>query len=330
MIAFVTRRLLIMIPLLVIISVVSFIIIQLPPGDYLSMYIDTLESTGQEFNEAEIQRLRTQYGLDQPIYVQYLKWVVSVFRGDFGRSFHWEQPVREVLAERLPITLVISLLSLLVVYVISIRIAILSSIYQHSIFDYLATFLGLIGLAIPNFLLALIISWLAYRVSGDMVTSLYTLEFRDAPWSWAKFMDLLSNIWLPVLIVGLSGTGSLIRTLRATMLDELRRPYVITARAKGLSETRLLLKYPVRIAMNPVFSTIGWLLPQLINGGVIVGIVLNLQMIGPVLMQATLSQDMYLAGSIVLILSVLTVIGTLVSDILLAWLDPRIRYGESG
>jgi peptide/nickel transport system permease protein len=182
----------------------------------------------------------------------------------------------------------------------------------------------------PNFLLALVIGWIFYLISGDMVTSLYSLEYRDAPWSTAKFLDLLSNIWLPIVIIGLSGTAGLIRTLRATLLDELSKPYVITARAKGLSELRLLFKYPIRIALNPVFSTIGWLLPSLINGGVIVGIVLNLQTIGPLLMQATLSQDMYLAGSIVLILSVLTVIGTLISDILLAWLDPRIRYGEAG
>lgn len=330
MLSYIVRRVVILIPMLVVLSIVSFIIIQLPPGDYLSTYIQQLEATGQQFNEAEIARLKSQYGLDDSVYVQYFKWMASVFRGDFGRSFHWRRPVGEVLAIRLPITLAMSFSSLLVVYLLSIPIAIISATNQYSLFDYASTFAGFIGLAMPDFLLALAISWLFYLVSGKMVTSLYSLPFRDAVWSWAKFMDLLSNIWLPIVIIGLSGTAGLIRTLRATLLDELRKPYVVTARAKGLTETQLLFKYPVRIALNPVFSTIGWILPGLINGGVIVGIVLNLQTIGPVLMQATLSQDMYLAGSIVLILSVLTVIGTLISDILLAWLDPRIRYGASG
>jgi peptide/nickel transport system permease protein len=317
-----------MIPMLVVMSIISFIIIQLPPGDYLTTYILQLEASGEEFNEAEIARLRAQYGLDQSIYVQYFKWMGSVFQGDFGRSFHWGRPVGEVIGERLPITVAMAFASLLVVYLLAIPTAILSATQQYSIFDYVATLLGFIGLAVPNFLLALILGWLLYLVSGEMVTSLFSLEYRDAPWSLAKFLDLLSNVWFPVVIIGISGTAGLIRTLRATMLDELGKPYVITARAKGLKERELLLKYPIRLALNPVFSTIGWLLPGLINGGVIVGIVLNLQTIGPVLMQATLSQDMYLAGSIVLILSVLTIVGTLISDILLAWLDPRIRFGE--
>jgi peptide/nickel transport system permease protein len=315
-----------MVPLLLVLSIVTFVIIQLPPGDYLTVYIQQLEASGQQFDEAEIQRLRVQYGLDKPVYVQYFKWMGNVFEGNFGRSFHWQQPVNEVLSTRLPMTLLLSFSSLIVVWGLAIPIAIISATNQYSVFDYTFTFLGFIGLAAPNFLLALVVSWLFYLLTGEMVTSLFSVEFRDAPWSMAKFLDLLSNVWLPIVIIGLSGTAGLIRTLRATLLDELSKPYVVTARAKGLSETRLLLKYPIRIAMNPIFSTIGWLLPQLINGGVIVGIVLNLQTIGPVLMQATLSQDMYLAGSIVLILSVLTVIGTLVSDILLAWLDPRIRY----
>jgi len=330
MLAYIARRSVIMIPMLVVLSIVSFIIIQLPPGDYLSTYIQQLEAAGQQFNEAEIARLRSQYGLDDSVYVQYFKWMANVFRGDFGRSFNWRRPVGEVLAIRLPMTLAMSFSSLLVVYVLAIPIAIFSATHQYSLFDYVSTFAGFIGLAMPDFLLALVISWLFFLISGKMVTSLYSLPFREAPWSWAKVADLLSNVWLPVVIIGISGTAGLIRTLRATLLDELRKPYVTTARAKGLTETRLLFKYPVRIAMNPIFSTIGWILPGLINGGVIVGIVLNLQTIGPVLMAATLSQDMYLAGSIVLILSVLTVFGTLVSDILLAWLDPRIRYGASG
>ncbi|NLD42797.1 MAG: ABC transporter permease [Chloroflexi bacterium] len=327
MLSFIARRLMIMVPLLIMLSIVSFIVIQLPPGDYLSTYIRALEAGGQQVREEEIARLRSQYGLDQPVYVQYTKWITGVLHGDFGRSFHWQKPVIEVVMERLPMTLFISFASLLVVYAISIPIAILSAVYQYSMFDYVATFFGFIGLAIPAFLLALVASWISYRVSGQMVTSLFSMEYREAAWSWAKARDLLGHVWLPILVVGMAGTAGLIRTLRATLLDELRRAYVTTARSKGLSEARLLFKYPVRIAMNPVFSTIGWILPGLINGGVLVGIVLNLQMIGPVLMQATLSQDMYLTGSIVLILSTLTVVGTLISDILLAWLDPRIRYG---
>jgi len=321
------RRIAITIPLIVLLSIVTFIIIQLPPGDYLTIYIQALEATGQQVRQDEIDRLRTQYGLDQPIYKQYLIWMRGIFRGDFGRSFYWQQPVREVVAERLPMTLVISFASLVVVYIIAIPIAVLSAVYQYSIFDYVATLVGFMGLAVPAFFLALVVSWLAYLATGNMVTSLFSLEYRDAAWSFAKLIDLLKHAWLPIVVVGMAGTAGLIRTLRATLLDELRRAYVTTARAKGLSEARLLVKYPVRIAMNPVFSTIGWLLPSLINGGVLVGIVLNLQTVGPVLMRATLSQDMYLAGSIVLVLSVLTVAGTLISDILLAWLDPRIRLG---
>jgi peptide/nickel transport system permease protein len=316
-----------MVPMLLLISIISFIIIQLPPGDYLSTYITRLEAMGRKFDEAEIQSLKRQYGLDQPMIVQYLKWMGTVFDGTFGRSFVWEMTVAEVLSTRLPMTITISFLSLLVVWAIAIPVAIISATRHNAWVDYFFTLLGFLGLAAPPFLLALVAGWLLYLVSGTMITGLYSQEFVDAPWSLAKLGNLLSRIWFPILIIGVSGTAGLIRTLRATLLDELGKPYVTTARAKGLSETRLLAKYPIRIAMNPVFSTIGWVLPGLINGGVTVGIVLNLQTIGPVLMRANLSQDMYLAGSIVLILSTLTVIGTFISDILLAWLDPRIRYG---
>ena len=319
-----------MVPMLLLISIISFIIIQLPPGDYLSTYIARLEAMGRRFDEAEIQGLKRQYGLDQPMIVQYLKWMGTVFDGTFGRSFVWEMTVAEVLSTRLPMTIAISFLSLLVVWAIAIPVAVISATQHNALIDYFFTLLGFLGLAAPPFLLALVAGWLLYLVSGTMITGLYSQEFVDAPWSLAKLGNLLSRIWFPILIIGVSGTAGLIRTLRATLLDELGKPYVTTARAKGLSETRLLVKYPIRIAMNPVFSTIGWVLPGLINGGVTVGIVLNLQTIGPVLMRANLSQDMYLAGSIVLILSTLTVIGTFISDILLAWLDPRIRYEAGG
>jgi len=330
MFSFILRRLLLMVPLLVVVTIIAFVVIQLPPGDYLTTYIQQLEAMGRTFNQAEIDNLRMQYGLDQPAYVQYLYWMRSVFNGTFGRSFTWQQPVNEVLRARLPMTIAISLASMLVVWALAIPIAILSATRHNTWFDYIATVFGFIGLATPGFLTALVLGWVLYLVTGTMITSLYSQEYVEAPWSIAKVVDLLRHVWFPILVIGFGGTASLIRTVRATLLDELSRPYVVTARAKGLSETRLLLKYPIRIAMNPVFSTIGWLLPGLINGGVIVGIVLNLQTIGPVLLLSTLNQDMYLAGSIVLILSVLTVIGTFISDILLAWLDPRIRFGASG
>lgn len=327
MLSFILRRLALMIPMLAVLSIISFLVIQLPPGDYLSTYVRRLEAMGRKFDQAEIENLRNQYGLDQPIFVQYLKWMKSVFKGTFGRSFTWEMTVAEVLNRRLPMTIAISLASLIVVWAMAIPIAIVSATRHNTLIDYFFTFLGFIGLASPSFLLALVLGYLLYLASGTMVTGLYSQEFVDAPWSLAKFGNLLSNVWFPIIIIGIGGTAGLIRTLRATLLDELQKPYVTTARAKGLTETRVLLKYPIRIAMNPVFSSIGWVLPGLINGGVIVGIVLNLQTIGPVLMRATLSQDMYLAGSIVLILSALTVLGTFISDILLAWLDPRIRFG---
>jgi peptide/nickel transport system permease protein len=326
MLSFILRRVALMIPMLAVLSIISFTIIQLPPGDYLSTYIRRLEAMGRKFDQAEIENLKRQYGLDQPMHIQYLKWMQSVFKGTFGRSFTWEMTVAEVLSIRLPMTVAISLASLIVVWAFAIPIAIISATRHNTLVDYFFTFLGFIGLASPSFLLALVLGYLLYLASGTMITGLYSQEYVDAPWSMAKFVNLLSNVWFPVIIIGIGGTAGLIRTLRATLLDELHKPYVATARAKGLSETRLLFKYPIRIAMNPVFSTIGWVLPGLINGGVIVGIVLNLQTIGPVLIRATLSQDMYLAGSIVLILSTLTIIGTFISDILLAWLDPRIRF----
>ncbi len=329
MLTFIIRRLILIVPMLIALSIISFVIIQLPPGDYLSTYITNLEAMGRKFDEAEIRNLKRQYGLDQPMYVQYFKWMQTVFNGTFGRSFIYEKTVTEVLSTRLPMTIALSFSSLVIVWAMAIPIAIISATKHNTLIDYFFTFLGFIGLASPSFLLALVLGYLLYLVSGTMITGLYSQEYVNASWSMAKFLNLLSNVWFPIIIIGIGGTAGLIRTLRATLLDELRKPYVTTARAKGLSETRLLLKYPIRIAMNPVFSTIGWVLPGLINGGVIVGIVLNLQTIGPVLMRATLSQDMYLAGSIVLILSTLTVIGTFISDILLAWLDPRIRFEGS-
>lgn len=328
MIRFIARRLTIMVPLLLLISVLTFAVIQLPPGDYLTTYIAALRESGAELDDAEVENLTAQFGLDKPIYVQYIRWMAGiVFQGDLGWSFQWEKRVNEVIAERLPTTLAISISSLFFVWLLAIPIAVISATNQYTWFDYLFSLVGFIGLSMPQFLVALVTSWVIYDFTGWAITGLFSLEYVDAPWSWAKLVDLLKNVWLPVIIIGLAGTAGLIRVIRGTLLDELRKQYVVTARAKGVSERHLLFKYPIRIAMNPVFSTLGWLLPSLISGQVIVGIVLNLQTIGPVLLRATLAQDMFLAGAIVLILGILTVIGTLVSDICLAWLDPRIRMG---
>lgn len=327
MIAYIVRRFLIMIPLMILISIMIFFVIQLPPGDYLTTYISSLQASGVELDEREIQGLVRQYGLDRSVFEQYYIWVRGIItRGDFGWSFQWQRPVNAVIASRLPMTIAIGLASLLLVWIMAIPIAILSATRQYSVFDYIFTFLGFIGLAMPPFLLALVVLWVVYSTTGLAITGLFSREFAEAPWSFAKVLDLIRNGWVPVVIIGIAGTAGLIRVLRATLLDELRKQYVVTARAKGLSENRLLVKYPIRIAMNPVFSTIGWILPGLISGQVIVAIVLNLQTLGPALLRATLSQDMYLAGSIVLILAFLTVVGTFISDLLLAWLDPRIRY----
>jgi len=327
MLGYIIRRVIMLIPLLLIVSVVSFVIIQLPPGDFLTTYISNLRSSGVMVNEDEAARLKELYGLDKPLYIQYFIWIKNILlHGDFGRSFQWNQPVSEILAERVPLTVFISILSTIFVWLLAIPIGIYSALRQYSIFDYIFTFLGFIGLSIPGFLLALILMWFLYSQLGVSITGLFSPNFVTAPWSTAKVLDMFKHIWLPVIILGLGGTAGLIRTIRGNLLDELRKQYVITARTKGLPEGKLIFKYPVRIAINPLISTIGWMLPGIFSGESLVAIVLNIQTVGPVLLRAVMSQDMYLAGSITLILSALTVIGTLISDILLAWIDPRVRY----
>ena len=314
-----------MIPTVIAITVLSFIIIQAPPGDYLDAYVAQLRALDQIIDDAEVESLRIRYGLGQPMYVQYFKWIGGLLRGDLGRSMQWNQPVSRVLAERLPWSVLISLVSLLFVYAVAIPIGTTSATHQYSIRDYVFTFFGFIGIAIPNFLFALILLYLYFVYTGDVVLGLFSPQFQFAPWSLAKFLDMLQHLWMPAVIIGTAGTCGLIRVMRANLLDELQKPYVLVARAKGLTKRRVLYKYPFRIAINPVVSTIGWVLPALVSGEVLVSLVLGLPTIGPVLFQSLLSQDMLLAGSIVFILSVLTVIGTLISDILLAWLDPRIK-----
>jgi peptide/nickel transport system permease protein len=328
MLQYIIQRVLQFIPLLVIISVLSFAIIELPPGDWLAMHIQALEQSGAEISEEEIARLTRQYGLDKPLHMRYLHWMWNIVRyGNFGRSFQWGQPVSEVIGERLLLTIVMSLCTLLFVWAVAIPIGIYAATNQYSVFDYVLTFIGFIGMSVPSFMLALVLMYAAFAYLDLSVTGLFSAEYAEAPWSWAKVWDMLQRLWLPVIVIGTSGTASLIRVMRGTLLDELRKQYVTTARAKGLTERTLLLKYPVRIAINPMISTIGWLLPGIVSGSAIVSIVLNLPTTGPILLRALMYQDMYLAGSFVMMLSTLTVVGTLISDILLAAVDPRIRYG---
>ncbi|NLT41152.1 MAG: ABC transporter permease [Anaerolineae bacterium] len=326
MLGYIGRRLLLMVMTLVIISVISFAIIQLPPGDFLTAYIERLEESGLTRDQAVIESLKKRYGLDQPIYVQYGKWVWGMMHGDFGQSFLFNRPVGELIWERLGLTMAVSFAALLFNWIVALPIGIYSAVRQYSIGDYLATFIGFIGLAIPNFMLALILMWLAFSVFGANVGGLFSAEYADAPWTWGKVVDMLKHLWLPMVVLGMAGTAGLIRIMRANLLDELRRPYVITARAKGLTEKRLIFKYPVRVAINPFVSTIGWTLAGLVGGETIVSIVLGLPTTGPLLFRALMMQDMYLAGTFIMMVSALTVIGTLISDVLLAWVDPRIRH----
>lgn len=327
MIGYVIRRIIILIPLLLILSVVSFVIIELPPGDFLSTYIINLQKFGTPVAKEEIARLSTQFGLDKPVYVRYFKWMNRILlHGDLGRSLYWNKPVVELIGERIGLSALISLLSAVFVFAVSIPIGIYSATHQYSSFDYAFTFVGFVGLAIPNFLFALIVMWFAFIYFGFSVVGLFSAQFMDAPWSLARVLDMFKHIWVPMVIIGTAGTAGLIRVMRGCLLDELGKQYVITARAKGVLERKLLFKYPVRVAINPVVSTIGWLLPSLVSGEVLTAMVLNIPTIGPLLLQALLTQDMYLAGSIVMVLGTLTVTGTVLSDLLLVWVDPRIRY----
>jgi len=315
-----------MIIVLLIISIVTFIIIQLPPGDYLTSYIQRLEAQGQRVSKSEIATLKRQYGLDQPMHIQYFLWMWKMFHGNFGKSFQWNRPVNELIGERLMLTITIAIFTLFFTYIIAIPIGIYSATHQYSITDYTFTVIGFTGLAIPNFLLALILMFILYKYFNLRVTGLFSSEYAIASWNWDKFIDMTHHLWVPIIVTGTAGTAWLIRVMRGCLMDEIRKQYVITARAKGVAERTLLFKYPVRVAINPIISTIGWMLPFVISGQTITAIVLSLPTIGPLLFRALMSQDMYLAGSIVIFLSSLIVIGTFISDILLAWIDPRIRY----
>ena len=326
MLKFIAGRLLWMVPSLIVISFLSFLLIHLPPGDFVTNYIATLAASNEVVDQNTAADLRARFGLDQPMIVQYWRWISGiVLHGDFGFSFEWQQPVSDLIWERMGLTLLLTFSTLLMTWAIALPIGVYSAVKKYSIGDYIATFFSFLGLAIPSFLLGLVLMYVAAMKFGEDVGGLFSEEYLNAPWSLGKWLDLFSHLWIPVIILAISGTASLIRVMRANMLDELPKPYVTTARAKGLSEFRLLMKYPVRIALNPFISTLGWLLPNLVSGSVIVAIVLNLPTAGPLLLQSLMSQDMYLAGAFILLICALTLVGTLISDVLLALVDPRIR-----
>ncbi len=327
MLTYIIRRILYMIPTLFAISLVVFFIIQLPPGDYLTTLIAALSSQGETVNQDAILALKERYGLDQPWYVQYFYWMRNILlHFDFGNSFEYNRPVTDLIGQRLLFTVLISIGALLLTWAIAFPVGIYSAVRKYTIGDYILTFLAFLGLAIPEFMIALILLYVSFKYFDQSVGGLFSSQYVDAPWSLAKLGDLMAHLWIPIVIVGVASTAALIRIMRANLMDELNKPYVTTARAKGLTERRLIMKYPVRMALNPFVSTSGFILPGLVSGETIIGVVLSLPTMGPLLLRALQSQDMYLAGAIILMTSVLTVIGTLLSDILLAWLDPRIRY----
>ena len=325
MILYIVQRLALLPLLMLIYSFVIFAIIQAPPGDFLSAYVATLASSGSSISADQIAALRHQYGLDQPFVVQYLLWMQNLFHGDFGLSLEYQRPNADLIGEQIGLTIALALFSFVLTWAISVPAGIYSATHPRSLGDHVLTVINYVGVATPNFMLALILMWLAFAYFDISITGLYSPEFVDAPWSGARVLDLLGHIWLPALVLGIAGTARLSRIMRANLLDELNKPYVVTARAKGMKEWRLVLRYPVRLAFNPLVSTIGWYLPALFSGSLIVATVMNLPNIGPLLLRALINQDMYLAGGILLIYSFLTIVGTLLSDVLLALIDPRIR-----
>jgi peptide/nickel transport system permease protein len=325
MLSFLGRRFLYMILLVFLVTVLGFVVIQLPPGDWLSSYIIRVEMSGGSVEKEQVEILRRMYGLERPVYEQYLRWVWGMLQGNFGYSFFWNRPVGQLISERIGYTLMISLSTFVFSYVLAALIGIYSATHQYKAGDYAATVLGFLGMSTPPFLLALILMFFLFKLFNINVVGLFSSEYLDAPWSWARVIDMLKHLPIPIFVVGLAGVASLQRIMRATLLDELRKQYVITARAKGLTERKVLFKYPVRVAINPIVSTMGWMFPQLIGGGAIVAVVLNLPTLGPLLLSSLRGQDMYLAGAIMTMLSILTVVGFFVSDVLLMVADPRIR-----
>ena len=329
MLTYIIRRVFLAIPTLIGISMLSFVVMQLPPGDFLSSYAAILQQQGEGIGAEQLDRLREAYGLDQPIYVQYWKWISGiVLRGDFGVSMEWRLPVTDLIWDRLGWTVFVASITILIGYLIAIPIGVFSATHQYSKLDHLINAWGFLGLGIPNFTMALAVMWFAFSYFGWDLSGLFSDEFKNAPWSLGKVGNMASHLWLPVLTLAWDEAAILQRTMRANLLDELHKPYVTSARAGGVDETTLVWEYPVRVALNPFVSAIGFALPELISNATIVSIVLSLPMTGPLFLRALLSQDMYLAGAFVLMIGVLTIIGLLISDILLAWLDPRIRYAQ--
>lgn len=324
---YIIRRTLWSIPFMFAASMVAFALITLPPGDYVTTFAQTLSQSGDVVDETRLEALRERYGLDQPFIIQYFRWIGGVLQGDFGISFEWQQPVSTLIWERLGLSFALEISTLIFAWGVALPIGIYSAVRKYSIGDYVASVVGFVGLAVPNFLIALVLMYIAVVYFGVDVSGLFSPEYREAAWSWDKFLNLLAHMWIPVIILGTSTVAGLIRIMRANLLDELNKPYVTTARAKGLTEFDLIMKYPVRLALNPFVSTIGWAFPQLISGAVITAYVLALPTSGPLLLQALLAQDMYLAGAFILLLCCFSIIGMLVSDILLAIVDPRIRFG---
>ncbi len=327
MLRYTAHRLMVMVPTLLAISVLVFVIIQLPPGDYFTTYINELQSQGESVSAEKLAFLREQYGFDKPLVEQYFIWLFGMLQGDFGYSFEHSLPVSEVVGDRILLTFIVSFATIVFTWVVSFIIGTYSAVYQYSFGDYALSFLGFIGLATPNFLLALVLLWIANVYFGTSIGGLMEPEYLDQPWSFGKFLSVLEHLWIPVVVIGTSGTAGMIRRLRANLLDELHKQYVVTARAKGLHPFKVLIKYPLRMALNPFIADIGNLLPQVISGAAIVSVVLSLPTTGPMLLRSLQSQDMFLAGSFLMVLAMLTVFGTLISDLCLALLDPRIRLG---
>ncbi|HIG54904.1 MAG TPA: ABC transporter permease [Candidatus Latescibacteria bacterium] len=326
MLNYIIRRVLLMIPTLVAISILIFIIIQLPPGDIITSRLQELQAEGQDISEEQIEALRARYNLNDPLHIQYFKWIGGILVGNMGYSVMYGQSVNNLIWERLGFTLLITFSATLLTWLIAFPVGVYSALRQYSLLDYAATLMAFVGLATPNFLLALVLMYLGYEWFGIAVGGLFSPEYASAAWSMGKLGDLLAHLWIPAVVIGMGGTAGMVRIMRANLLDELGKPYVTTALAKGLHPIRLVIKYPLRIAINPFISTVGWMLPHLISGAAIIAVVLSLPTTGPLLLDSLKNQDMYLAGSFLLMLSALTVIGTLLSDILLAITDPRIRY----
>ena len=326
--AYIVRRLVLAVMTVWAISVLSFLIIHLPPGDYVTSYIASMSASGSAVSADEAQALREQLGLDKPIHVQYAKWMGLIMQGNFGMAMEWGRPVADVIGDRLTLTMVISLAAIVFTWGLALPIGIYSAVKPYSIADYAFTLIGFIGLAIPGFLLALVVMYVGFAYFGANVGGLFSPDLAEAPWSLAKMWDLTKHLPIPAIVLGVAGTAQLIRIMRSNLLDELRKPYVMTARARGLSEFRTIMRYPVRVALNPFISTIGYLLPYVVSGSIIVSLVLSLPTVGPLLLKALIAQDMFLAGTIILLLGVMTVVGTFLSDLLLMWVDPRIRLGR--